>query len=191
MQVLFFRVLLLKDILIKPKIKERLWLNDDKNKPRKKITAKERHFCHYYLSTGNAKEAAVLADFKNNPEKIGLNLLAKKIILDEIDKIYKEKKKSLIYKACIGYERLAFGDISDAIRLLCAGKIDEKTLSSMDLFNIAEIKCPKEGAMEIKFFDRIRALEKLEQSDMKTKNDINPFYYAIEKGVKNIGIEKE
>ena len=32
----------------------------------------------------------------------------------------------------------------------------------MDLFLISEIKRPKDGAMEIKLFDRVKALEKLE-----------------------------
>lgn len=35
-------------------------------------------------------------------------------------------------------------------------------LSKMDLFCVAEIRKPKDGAMEIKFVDRLKALEKLE-----------------------------
>ena len=31
----------------------------------------------------------------------------------------------------------------------------------MDLFLVSEIKRPKDGSMEIKFFDRLKALEKL------------------------------
>lgn len=60
----------------------------------------------------------------------------------------------------IGYERLAFGSTADAFRLMMSdGKdIDVGTL---DLFNVAEIKKPKDGAMEMKFFDRLKALEQL------------------------------
>ena len=41
-------------------------------------------------------------------------------------------------------------------------------LGQMDLFMISEIKRPKDGAMEIKFFDRLKALEKLETRSLET-----------------------
>ncbi len=61
-----------------------------------------------------------------------------------------------------GYEKLAYGGISDAVRLLFTEEPDLAELGKMDLFNIAEIKRPKGGGMEIKFFDRIKALQCLE-----------------------------
>lgn len=61
-----------------------------------------------------------------------------------------------------GYERLAFGGIADAVRLILAEEPDLPELGKMDLYNIAEIKRPKGGGMEIKFFDRIKALQCLE-----------------------------
>ena len=61
-----------------------------------------------------------------------------------------------------GYEKLAFGGISDAVRLLFTEEPDLMSLGKMDLYNIAEIKRPKGGGMEIKFFDRIKALQCLE-----------------------------
>ena len=62
-------------------------------------------------------------------------------------------------RVLLGYERLAFGSTSDAFRLLMSeGELDVQTL---DLYNVSEIKKPKDGAMEIKFFDRLKALEKL------------------------------
>ena len=60
----------------------------------------------------------------------------------------------------------------------------------MDLFNISEIKKPKDGAMEIKFFDRIKALEKLEQIDSNHTNEKMPFYLALENSVDSINNEK-
>ena len=63
--------------------------------------------------------------------------------------------------------------------------LSKEDLSSIDLFNVAEIKRPKEGAMEIKFFDRIKALEKLELLDRSQKNSASDFYNAIINGIKN------
>ena len=44
--------------------------------------------------------------------------------------------------------------------------------------------------MEIKFFDRLKALERLEQSNLDVKNDVNPFYYALEQGLKSLKSEE-
>ena len=64
-------------------------------------------------------------------------------------------------RALIGYERLAFGSTADAFRLLMSTGDDALDVGMLDLFNVSEIKRPKDGAMEIKFFDRLKALEQL------------------------------
>ena len=150
------------------------------------MTEREKYFCYHYINTGNTKQAAVLAGYRIEPEKKGIQLLSSEKIQKEIERLYNDKKRNLIYKACVGYERLAFGNISDAIRLIYSDNFDSKDLEEMDLFNVAEIKRPKDGAMEIKFFDRLRALEKLEQSDVNHQGDVNPFYYALEQGMKSL-----
>lgn len=86
-----------------------------------------------------------------------------------------------------GLRRLAFGDIQDAVTLLFES--DEKILSvlpKLDLFNVSEIKKQKGGGMEIKFFDRIKALEKLREviysDDRQTAAS---FYEALEKSTQS------
>lgn len=59
--------------------------------------------------------------------------------------------------------RLAFGCVSDAIKLLYCEDTEKESIEQMDLFNISEIKRKKGGDIEIKFFDRLKALEKLQQ----------------------------
>lgn len=61
--------------------------------------------------------------------------------------------------AAAGYQRLAFGSICDAISLLYKSDPSKEDLEGMDLFLVSEIKRPKDGSMEIKFFDRLKALE--------------------------------
>ena len=51
----------------------------------------------------------------------------------------------------------------------------------MDLFNVSEIKRLKDGAVEIKFFDRIRALEKIQSMDFVSTEQSISFYSAIQK----------
>lgn len=62
-------------------------------------------------------------------------------------------------KVLAGLERIAFGDTRDPVRLLFLEDLPPAELKRMDLSSVAEIKRAKGGAMEIKFLDRIRALE--------------------------------
>ena len=146
----------------------------------KGLTDKEREFCCNYINTGNIKESAIKAGYLKSPEKIGAKLLYKKEISSEIEKLYEEKQKNLIYKACSGYERLAFGNIADAVRLLYMEDPNDVNLEKMDLFNISEIKKVKGGGVEIKFFDRLKALEKMENIKVYNAQEDGSFYSALE-----------
>ncbi len=85
-----------------------------------------------------------------------------------------------------GYEKLAYGGIADAVRLLFNEEPDLSTLEKMDLYNIAEIKRPKGGGMEIKFFDRIKALQCLEAlSDGSTEQ--LPLYRTLQECARSFG----
>jgi hypothetical protein len=44
-------------------------------------------------------------------------------------------------------------------------------MESLELFNVSEIKKPKGGGIEIKFFDRLKALEHLEALANGSKDD--------------------
>ena len=53
----------------------------------------------------------------------------------------------------------------------------------MDLYNISDIKRKKGGDIEIKFFDRLKALEHLQQlTCQQDKNSAAALFSAIEKG---------
>ncbi len=80
-------------------------------------------------------------------------------------------------RVMLGYERLAFGSTADAFRLLMEDTTENVSVNEMNLFNVAEIKKPKDGAMEIKFFDRIKALEHL--GDIPESEDKAPAFYDV------------
>lgn len=85
-----------------------------------------------------------------------------------------------------GYERLAYGSIADAVRLILEEEPDRSALGKMDLYNIAEIKRPKGGGMEIKFFDRIKALQCLEA--MSTDGgEALPLYRTLQECARSFG----
>ena len=127
----------------------------------KKLTQKESLFCLYYCKLRNAVEAASRAGY-HDPFRKGNALLRRRDILSHISQIGKDDTVSP-EEIVSGYRRIAFGSCHDALRLLLCGELpDNGDIESVDLFNVSEIKKPKDGAIEIKFFDRLKALEHLE-----------------------------
>ncbi len=89
-----------------------------------------------------------------------------------------------------GYQRIAFGDVSDPVRLLFCEEVAPRTLRNMDLFCVSEIKRPKGGGMEIKFFDRIRALQCMRELGEEEGSPCE-FYRALEAGAQALREEEE
>ena len=100
-----------------------------------------------------------------------------------------KKKMSLEEQIEKGLTDLAFGSCCDAVKLLFM--TEEETmqkLPKLKLINVSEIKRPKGGGMEIKFFDRIKAFEKLIERDGEKQENGLSFYEALEKSAqRNIG----
>ncbi len=95
-------------------------------------------------------------------------------------------KKISQKEVCDGLRKLAFGDITDAVSLLFESEEEIiSKLPTLDLFNVSEIKRPKGGGMEIKFFDRLKAIDKIrEMVNEQTDNKPTSFYEALEKSAK-------
>ena len=141
---------------------------------KKELTSKEKLFCTYCSVSCNGREAAAKSGYMF-PEKAALRLLKRKEIKDYIDELDKQRRADR-KDIAQGYIRLAFGCVSDAIGLLYSEDPEKKKLEEMDFFNISEIKRKKGGDIEIKFFDRLKALEKLQQlcdeKDYMTENSL-------------------
>lgn len=72
-----------------------------------------------------------------------------------------------------GLRHLAFGSCNDAVVLAFAEELPPKSvIEKLDLFNVSEIKRVKGGGVEVKLFDRLKALEKLyEIENISANND--------------------
>lgn len=149
---------------------------------KKTLSQREKDFCISFVQCGNSHEAAVKAGYLKNPTKDGERLLCRSDIADEIAVFEKQLEQTLSCLAKTGYQRLAFGNVADAVSLLFIENPTKVQLENMDLFSVSEIKRPKDGAMEIKFFDRLKALEKLESLSTNKESEINPFYEALKTG---------
>ncbi len=72
------------------------------------------------------------------------------------------KNQSDTAKAVEGLRKLAFGKCNDAVKLVFAEEAPSmQTLARMDLFNVASISRDKGGGVEVRFFDRQKAFERL------------------------------
>ena len=153
---------------------------------KKKLTIKEKLFCRFFAATGNLRESATKSGYDNCPEKNAVDLIERTEITDEI---VKSKKYFQIDKEDIlnGYRRIAFGSITDCVKLLfLENESDINQLEKMDLFSISEIKRPRDGSLEIKFFNRLEALEKLSELTANDSNCAAPFYQALQKSALNL-----
>lgn len=159
-------------------------------KTEKKLTNREREFCSCFVNTGSASQAARRAGYAKDAELTGERLLCKEQVALEIEQLSRQREKSLANIASAGYRRLAFGNISDAVSLLYMENPSRDELDNMDLFLVSEIKRPKDGSMEIKFFDRLKALEKLE-SKCTEDNNAKSLFDAISHGAKALGSDSK
>lgn len=149
---------------------------------KKRLTKKERLFCGCYVECGNAEEAARKAGFTKEKDTIGAELLCREHIMDEISRLLSKRDEILRHRVQCGYERLVFANLADSVKLLFMQEPDLCELDGLDLFNISEIRRPKDGMIEIKFYDRLRALEKMAGLQEQKGSEAVPFYKALELG---------
>ncbi|MDP4119466.1 MAG: hypothetical protein Q8876_00195 [Bacillota bacterium] len=102
----------------------------------------------------------------------------------EVLAFLEESEKTLRDQVIDGYKKLAFGSISDCIRAMCSENMSDEELMHMDLFNVSQVKGQNGRIIEMKFFDRMKALEKLETTESEQEKKGEPsFYKALREGV--------
>lgn len=150
---------------------------------KKGLTEKEKLFCAYYADGGDARGCAARAGFSVMPQRNAAKLLAREDIRSEISRLEKEKKT--VSSVERGLMRLAFGSVADAMKLmLCEETMSAEEIETLDLFNVSDIKRPKGGGLEIKFFDRLKALERLEKIGNYEETTQSSFIQALSDGAK-------
>jgi len=139
----------------RPERKEVIILPANCTKSRKEL------FCCWYAALGCAEEAALRAGFPRETALAkGLSLLSE----SECRRRISDYRKALSEGGSVmsGLRRLAFGSCADAVSLVFADELPSPgAVKGLDLFCVSEIKRDKNGGVEIKLFDRLKALEKL------------------------------
>ena len=152
----------------------------------KELTKREQLFCLYFTLLRSGRDAAARSGYSLRPERTAAKLLQRGDVQREIERLTRAQAAERGETAA-GLRRLAFGSVTDAMKLLLRDEWpNEEALEQMDFFNVAEIKRPKGGGLEIKFFDRLKPLEKLSQlCEAETAaNGALPFYDALNKSAR-------
>ncbi len=146
-------------------------------------------FAKMFVRTRNGSESAVrLGAGPEEAKELEADMLARKSVRRAIRKLDSEDEQNLCYVKT-GLSRLAFGSINDAAALLFAEEPTREQVLSADLFNVAEIKKVKGGGVEMKFYDRQKALEKLVELDpeLREVSAAQEFLNAVYAGSHDIG----
>jgi phage terminase small subunit len=116
-----------------------------------KLTPKQRAFCDYYISTGNATEAAVKAGYsEKTARKIGHENLTKLDIKKYIDEKMEEMSSSRI------------ADASETMEYLTKVIRDEETEETVVVINVGDFMSePKIVDKKIGAKDKLKAAELL------------------------------
>ncbi len=155
---------------------------------KKGLTEKEKLFCAYYADGGDARGCAARAGFSVMPQRNAAKLLSREDIRSEISRL--EKEKRAVSSVERGLMRLAFGSVADAMKLmLCEESMTAEEIERLDLFNVSDIKRPKGGGLEIKFFDRLKALERLEKIGAYEEGSQSSFIKALSDGARLLSQE--
>ena len=121
---------------------------------------REREFCRLTVVLGDPQTAAQRAGYRH-PEEVWTELFTRADIAAEIRRVTKEVSKVFRDTLLCGVFRMMSAQNNDAVRLLYHEEMSDREIREMNLSGVAEIKRTKDKSVEIKFFDRLKALDKL------------------------------
>ena len=125
------------------------------------LNARQKLFCHWFALTHDAQGAADRCFRAPEKREEALLLLQTPLAQDYLRQVEAALGgEGLTATAEEGYRRLAFGPVTDAVRLMFPTEDETPPLEEMDLYNISKISQAK-GGLEITFFDRLEALDRL------------------------------
>lgn len=120
-------------------------------------------FCRWYLALADPAEAARRAGCP--PETAaadGLALLRLSACRAALRRMNSQPPVPLRDLVIAGLSRLAFAPANDAVKLAFAEEsLSADDIAQLDLFHISELRRDRSGKVEIKLFDRQKAMEKL------------------------------
>ena len=125
---------------------------------------REEEFCRLVAVLGDPAAAARQAGYRDPQEKWP-SLIAREDIARGIRKAARNVRGVYEDAARCNLYRVMFSENTDAFRLLYRDTITDEELAGLNLSGVAEIKRTKDKSVEIKFFDRLKVLDKLNAAE--------------------------
>ena len=110
------------------------------------LNARQKLFCHWFALTRDAQGAADRCFRAPEKREEALRLLQTPLAQDYLRQVEAALGgEGLTATAEEGYRRLAFGPVTDAVRLMFPTEDETPPLEEMDLYNISKISQAKGG----------------------------------------------
>lgn len=144
----------------------------------------QRTFCRVYLRTLNPDAAAEAVGRDD-----GWRLLREKDITERLEEMRAAGAAQILREDAVRrLAELAFGRANDAAALALGMPGTREKVEELDLSAVAELKVTDKGGVEIKFLDRVRALESLCSAlDGRISTGADDFFQALENSAEGSG----
>lgn len=139
--------------------------------------AQQKLFCRRYLRTMDPQKAAEAAGYSD-----GFSLLQEGNVQNRLKKMRAALSEQTLREDVVRQlSELAFGRTNSAVELALSPQEARPDPQNLDLSAVSEFKVTDRGGIEIKFIDRIRALEVLYGLlGNQTGSDADAFFQALE-----------
>lgn len=139
-------------------------------------TQKKRAFAYHYYRGQEPAEAARLAGW---PPEEGVRLLEDAVVRRQLSQLRQacQSKLDPQESARRGLERIIFCDNLGAVRLL-----EGEDGQEADLAGVAEFKRPKGGGLEVRFYDKLKAIQMLQEMSPGQEAGANALLEALNRG---------
>lgn len=142
-------------------------MEEEKNRSRRQT------FCQAYLQTMNPQRAARAAGCRD-----GFSTLEVRQVQKRLDQMRETAAAQICREDVLRQmAQLAFGPVNDAVRLALEGK--QANLEQLDLSAVAEFKVTDKGGVEVRFVDRLRALDALREMLEEKGGGAQELYQAL------------
>jgi len=112
-------------------------------------------FCRAYLRTMDPERAAAEAGYGDGFARLAAEPVQRRLEQMREAAVGQLRREDVLRRLA----QLAFGQANDGVKLALLGR--EAETERMDLSAVSEIKVTDKGGVEIKFVDRVKALESL------------------------------
>lgn len=144
----------------------------------------QRAFCRAYLRTLSPDAAAAAAGRDD-----GWRLLREKGVAERLEEMRAAGAAQILREDAVRrLAELAFGRANDAAALALGAPEARERVEALDLSAVAELKVTDKGGVEVKFLDRVRALEALCAAlDGRISTGADDFFHALEESAGECG----